>query len=123
MNKERGNTEILESNLRDMTRITDSIQSLKLGINENIRVLESVGRFYSTQLLTDLEDSRLGLAWSGSANDHINVLCASLSSVVGEMKEIVSHVCILDELSKNTEKLVSICMNPPLAIQVASSMC
>jgi hypothetical protein len=106
MDLEGSGSGLLQKNLREMTREMDRLQDLKIRIGENIRVLGEIQTFYGGQLARELARDGNGIDWKDQGKEHVEGLCKGLADAIRQLKEIERQVVILDDSSKNTEKLV-----------------
>jgi phosphoglycerate-specific signal transduction histidine kinase len=108
-------TIMLEKSLTRMTELIHELQSLRIRMKDNKRVLESLKTFYDN-LFKEFEalniKSSLPLDWSAKIRDELNGLLLQLKPIHEQTDEIMQRVLLLEELGRGYEKLVSLTSLP-----------
>ena len=90
------------------------MQKFKVRTEANRRVFESILDFYGKRLREDLNHESLGPEWGKSLSQKIQHLRDVLNRALVQASETATFVDILDESSKNIEKLVRTSTPSPL---------
>jgi hypothetical protein len=97
---------VREEDLRKMTVYMEHLQNCIVRLEANQRVLTSLEKFYTDELLQDLERYNL-VDWLEDAKRHIRNFKTELHIINIETEETLQRARVLDTLAKSRETLVS----------------